>query len=67
MLWVVLQFILQMSDMILVLIRIITTTFNYSSTLSLTIYLNLENNSKICARFVVVFFFFFFSTEYKLC
>lgn len=57
MLWVVLQLVLQMSDMILVLIDIITTAFNYSSIGSLTIHLNLENNSKICAN---LFFFSFF-------
>lgn len=60
MLWVVLQLVLQMSDMILVLIDIITTAFNYSSIVSLTVHLNLENNSKIHAD---LFFFFFFSAN----
>lgn len=60
MLWVVLQLVLQMSDMILVLIDIITAAFNYSSIVSLTICLNLENNSKICANLFLFFFFFFF-------
>lgn len=58
MLGVVLQFILQMSDMMPVLISLITTAFNYSSLLSLTIHWNLKTNSKRVA---------FFSVLYNLC
>lgn len=49
MLWVVLQFVLQMSDMIPILINLIITAFNYSSILGFTIHWNLENNSKTVA------------------
>lgn len=60
MLWLVLQFILQMSDIIPVLINIITATFNYSSILSLTILLKLENNSMAFNMWQYFFFLFFF-------